>query len=602
MCFCSPDKVGWSGGVSKYAHRVALTLVLTPQLFQIALAEVPSTATPPSDPGAASFPDASGSSSTLPPVVVSAPPKSHLRNARVATPRPKRTATAVRTANVPAQVVVMGGSGAPNVGVGPVGPPNMASQMTFTGEELNARPFTRPGEVLEAAPGLIVTQHSGEGKANQYFLRGYNLDHGTDLAITVDDMPINMRTHAHGQGYADLNWLMPETINALEIRKGPYFADEGDFGSAGNLHIGLIDSISKNIAAGDHRQLRLSSATSAWARPRSATEPAHCRRGRHLQRPVGQSRRHAQAQRPDALQPGHCDGRLLDHRHGLFEQMEFHRPGAAARDHVGTDRTVIGAEDPTDGGNTNRFSLSARMARSRRRRIVEGQRLRHQERARSLQQLHLLPGQSRAQATSFTSTTTASWPAATRREPSMGRSRACRWKPRSASRRDMTRSISALTDTYPAQPSCQTSAATRSAKAASASTPRTRCTGPTGCGPRSAGAATTIDAKVNSIFDANNSGHRQRGHRQPEIHRWWSGRSTRRSFSSAPAGHAQQRCARRDDHRRPDRSRPTKLSRFAAAGAHARRGGRRAHQGHPGSRYIDQPVPARPGIRNRFQR
>ena len=124
----------------------------------------------------------------------------------------------------------------------------MASQMTVTGEELNARPVTRPGEILEAVPGLIVTQHSGEGKANQYFLRGYNLDHGTDMAISVDDMPINMRTHAHGQGYADLNWLMPETVNSLEVRKGPYFADEGDFGSAGNLHIGLIDSVNKTIA------------------------------------------------------------------------------------------------------------------------------------------------------------------------------------------------------------------------------------------------------------------------------------------------------------------------------------------------------------------
>src|SRR5262249_51342138 len=84
--------------------------------------------------------------------------------------------------------------------------------------------------------------------ANQYFLRGYNLDHGTDLAIWVDDMPINMRTHAHGQGYADLNWLMPETINALAIRKGPYFADEGDFASVGNLHIGLIDTVPKSVA------------------------------------------------------------------------------------------------------------------------------------------------------------------------------------------------------------------------------------------------------------------------------------------------------------------------------------------------------------------
>jgi hypothetical protein len=91
-----------------------------------------------------------------------------------------------------------------SVASGGKGPPGTASELTVSGEEINARPFTRPGEALEAVPGLIVTQHSGEGKANQYFLRGYNLDHGTDLAITVDDVPVNMRTHAHGQGYADL--------------------------------------------------------------------------------------------------------------------------------------------------------------------------------------------------------------------------------------------------------------------------------------------------------------------------------------------------------------------------------------------------------------
>jgi hypothetical protein len=124
---------------------------------------------------------------------------------------------------------------------GAKGQPGMASEITIPGDELNARPFTRPGEALEAVPGLIVTQHSGEGKANQYFLRGYNLDHGTDLAITVDGVPVNMRTHAHGQGYADLNWLIPETIAAVDVRKGPYFADEGDFASVGSVHIGLID-------------------------------------------------------------------------------------------------------------------------------------------------------------------------------------------------------------------------------------------------------------------------------------------------------------------------------------------------------------------------
>jgi hypothetical protein len=130
-------------------------------------------------------------------------------------PRAKPTARAATTADVPPaasagpqQTPAAPPSGAPNVAAGPAAAPGMASQMAVTGDELNARPVTRPGEIVEAAPGLIATQHSGEGKANQYFPRGYNLDHGTDLAITVDDMPINMRTHAHGQGYADLNFLM----------------------------------------------------------------------------------------------------------------------------------------------------------------------------------------------------------------------------------------------------------------------------------------------------------------------------------------------------------------------------------------------------------
>jgi len=108
--------------------------------------------------------------------------------------------------------------------VAPAAPaPKAASELTVTQQEIAARPITRPAEVLEAAPGLIITQHSGEGKANQYFLRGYNLDHGTDLAIQLDGMPINMRTHGHGQGYADINFLIPELIKSMNIRKGPYF-------------------------------------------------------------------------------------------------------------------------------------------------------------------------------------------------------------------------------------------------------------------------------------------------------------------------------------------------------------------------------------------
>ena len=95
----------------------------------------------------------------------------------------------------------------------------------------------RAGDVLETVPGLVATQHSGSGKANQFFLRGFNLDHGTDFATKLDDMPINMRSHAHGQGYTDLNCIIPEMIQEIIYRKGSYYPDVGDFSGAGSASI-----------------------------------------------------------------------------------------------------------------------------------------------------------------------------------------------------------------------------------------------------------------------------------------------------------------------------------------------------------------------------
>jgi len=118
-----------------------------------------------------------------------------------------------------------------------VGTSDAASQGVINAALLKSRPALRPGEVLEFVPGLIVTQHAGDGKANQYFLRGFNLDHGTDFATSVGGMPVNMPTHAHGQGYTDLNFLIPELVQRIEYRKGPYFANTGDFGSAGAADI-----------------------------------------------------------------------------------------------------------------------------------------------------------------------------------------------------------------------------------------------------------------------------------------------------------------------------------------------------------------------------
>ncbi|HZV65713.1 MAG TPA: TonB-dependent receptor [Telluria sp.] len=130
-----------------------------------------------------------------------------------------------------------------------VGTSDAASQGTVTASLIDNRPALRTGELLEFVPGMIVTQHSGDGKANQYFLRGFNLDHGTDFATYVDGMPVNMRTHAHGQGYSDLNFLIPELVQRIDYKKGPYFADEGDFSSAGAAHMRLADSLAKGVAS-----------------------------------------------------------------------------------------------------------------------------------------------------------------------------------------------------------------------------------------------------------------------------------------------------------------------------------------------------------------
>ncbi|WOB07203.1 TonB-dependent receptor [Piscinibacter gummiphilus] len=118
-----------------------------------------------------------------------------------------------------------------------VGTSDAASQGVIRAELMKSRPALRPGEVLEFVPGVIVTQHSGDGKANQYFLRGFNLDHGTDFATSINGIPVNMPSHGHGQGYTDLNFLIPELVDRIEYRKGPYFAKSGDFSSAGSADI-----------------------------------------------------------------------------------------------------------------------------------------------------------------------------------------------------------------------------------------------------------------------------------------------------------------------------------------------------------------------------
>jgi len=129
-----------------------------------------------------------------------------------------------------------------------VGSSDAASGGVITPQLIEDRPLLRPGNLLEYVPGMVVTQHSGAGKANQYFLRGFNLDHGTDFSTWVAGMPVNLRTHGHGQGYSDLNFIIPELISGVDYWKGPYYANIGDFSSAGGASMRYFDSMKERVA------------------------------------------------------------------------------------------------------------------------------------------------------------------------------------------------------------------------------------------------------------------------------------------------------------------------------------------------------------------
>jgi outer membrane cobalamin receptor len=239
----------------------------------------------------------------------------------------------------------------------------MASQMVITGANLNSRPVTEPGEILEAAPGLAVVQHSGSGKANQYYLRGYNLDHGTDMATFWDDVPINLPTNAHGQGYTDLNFLIPETISGLEVRKGPYWADVGDFDNAGALNISLRDSVDRNIqsvTAGSFGYTRLLSLGSVKAGDGSLlyagefnTENGPWVTAEDVRKFSGLAR-YTQGTATDGFS---ATAMAYANSWNASDQVALR---AITTGQIG----LFGEIDPTDGGDTSRFMLSTRFAHS----------------------------------------------------------------------------------------------------------------------------------------------------------------------------------------------------------------------------------------------
>jgi outer membrane receptor protein involved in Fe transport len=275
-----------------------------------------------------------------------------------------RDAMAQSGGTLPAIVVTAAPSGSPeSASQSPYEAPKTASEADISGGEVNSVAVTRPGEALEAVPGLIVTQHSGEGKANQYFLRGFNLDHGTDLAITVDGMPANMRTHGHGQGYADINFLIPELIGNLRVRKGPYFADEGDFSSAGAVHIDYLNKIDRafaDVSVGSFGYGRALAAGSmpAWSGNLLGALELTAYNGPwdvpdHL-RKINAVLRYSEGTIDDGLS---ITGMAYRNRWTSTDQVALRV----------IDEGVIGrfgSLDPSDGGNAERYSLSARWSRT----------------------------------------------------------------------------------------------------------------------------------------------------------------------------------------------------------------------------------------------
>ena len=239
------------------------------------------------------------------------------------------------------------------------GNPVTATEGVVMGRQLELRPVSRIGELLEFVPGLMATQHSGEGKANQYFLRGFNLDHGTDFAVSVDGMPVNMPSHAHGQGYADLNFLMPEMTRAMLYRKGPYYGAIGDFSTAGSadfIYRDYLDSGILSLTAGEHDYQRLfignsieagdGQLTAALAATRYA---GPWTRDQNLQQTNGLLKYHAES----ASARWSFTGSYYDNGWDSSDQIPLRTVSSGQ---IGT----MGFIDPSVGGESHRHSLSGR--------------------------------------------------------------------------------------------------------------------------------------------------------------------------------------------------------------------------------------------------
>ncbi len=239
-----------------------------------------------------------------------------------------------------------------------IGIADAASVGAITARQLENRPVMRAGEVLETVPGLIISQHSGEGKANQYYLRGFNLDHGTDFSTMIAGIPVNMPTHAHGHGYTDANFLIPELVSGVQFKKGPYYADEGDFSAAGSVNVNYVSVLEAPIVS-------LSTGAQGWNRLMAAASPEFA--GGHLLGVIELNHNDGAWALEDNYRKVNgivrysrgaaTDGIAVT---GLFYRGDWNSTDQVPRRAIASGAVPrFGHIDPTNGGATHRYSLSA---------------------------------------------------------------------------------------------------------------------------------------------------------------------------------------------------------------------------------------------------
>jgi outer membrane receptor protein involved in Fe transport len=238
-------------------------------------------------------------------------------------------------------------------------PVSASSEVFIPGRDFELRPHGRPADILRLIPGFVISQHQGGGKAEQYFLRGFDADHGTDVALFVDGLPVNLRSHAHGQGYADLHFLIPETVQRLDGFKGPYFVEYGDFATAGAVNFVLRDLVEENYAEasggsfGTMRYLTLLSPTRDALKTLIAAE--YYRSDGPFEHPNGYNRFNILGKAKGTLVEGMDLSVWASYYwaswHGSGEiPVRAVRAGLLSR---------FGAIDPNEGGQTQRLNLNA---------------------------------------------------------------------------------------------------------------------------------------------------------------------------------------------------------------------------------------------------